>query len=167
MDAGLEPASARAAAERGFPYAYAHFLRPDEARESASAYLRHFRPSATEPEPTLLIAVSAVCADSRSEAEALALSARVVQRRMRLDQTGPVPAIAEARAELEAAGALPAIDTRHPGFIGTGPELRNAFHELSQALGADEIMVNTVVHSHEARLRSYELLAQHVHPGRL
>jgi hypothetical protein len=31
---------------------------------------------------------------------------------------------------------------------------------MNQAIGAEEVMVVTICHDHEARVRSYELLAQ-------
>jgi alkanesulfonate monooxygenase SsuD/methylene tetrahydromethanopterin reductase-like flavin-dependent oxidoreductase (luciferase family) len=49
--------------------------------------------------------------------------------------------------------------------VGTPAQVRERVEALVAETGADEVMVTTVVHSHEARLRSYELLAGELELG--
>lgn len=159
---GAGPSSASLAGQHSLPFAFAHFLRPESASDALAAYRRDYVPSDTEPEPKVLIAISAVCAPSRAEAHELALTSRAVQRRMRLDLTGPVPSVEDARAELSADGTPHAEDLRQPHFVGTPADLRDGIHELVESLDVDEIMINTVLHDHESRVRSYALLAAYL-----
>jgi alkanesulfonate monooxygenase SsuD/methylene tetrahydromethanopterin reductase-like flavin-dependent oxidoreductase (luciferase family) len=45
-------------------------------------------------------------------------------------------------------------------MVGTPDVVREQLLALAEQTGADEIMVTTVMHSHAARVRSYELLAE-------
>ena len=44
--------------------------------------------------------------------------------------------------------------------IGAPDEVREQLIELAGRYGADELVVLTITHDHEARARSYELLAE-------
>jgi alkanesulfonate monooxygenase SsuD/methylene tetrahydromethanopterin reductase-like flavin-dependent oxidoreductase (luciferase family) len=45
-------------------------------------------------------------------------------------------------------------------LLGDAASMKEQLEEMAAALGVDEFMLVTVVHSHEARKRSYELLAK-------
>jgi alkanesulfonate monooxygenase SsuD/methylene tetrahydromethanopterin reductase-like flavin-dependent oxidoreductase (luciferase family) len=45
------------------------------------------------------------------------------------------------------------------GIIGSPETVRAGIEELAASYGADEVIVVTITHDHEARRRSYELLA--------
>jgi alkanesulfonate monooxygenase SsuD/methylene tetrahydromethanopterin reductase-like flavin-dependent oxidoreductase (luciferase family) len=45
-------------------------------------------------------------------------------------------------------------------IIGTPASVRERIDALAQRTQADEIMVTTVTHDHDARIRSYQLLAR-------
>jgi alkanesulfonate monooxygenase SsuD/methylene tetrahydromethanopterin reductase-like flavin-dependent oxidoreductase (luciferase family) len=45
-------------------------------------------------------------------------------------------------------------------FVGTADRVRGRLIDMASVLGADELMVVTIVHDHSARMRSYELLAE-------
>ena len=44
--------------------------------------------------------------------------------------------------------------------LGTGEVVRAGLESIAAEYGADEIMVVTITHSHEARRKSYELIAR-------
>jgi alkanesulfonate monooxygenase SsuD/methylene tetrahydromethanopterin reductase-like flavin-dependent oxidoreductase (luciferase family) len=44
--------------------------------------------------------------------------------------------------------------------VGDPREVRRGLEELAVRTGADELMVTTMVHGHEDRLRSFELVAE-------
>src|SRR5262249_30873252 len=64
------------AAEAGLPYAFADFINPDGA-VIARRYRETFQSSATTPEPRVIVATWALCAETDDEAERLASSARM------------------------------------------------------------------------------------------
>ena len=45
-------------------------------------------------------------------------------------------------------------------FVGAHDEVRDQLIDMASVLHLDEVMVVTIVHSHHARMRSYELLAK-------
>ena len=68
---GSSHQSAMWAAELGLPYAFADFINPAGA-EIAALYRERFTPSRELSEPRVMVAVSAIAAESRAEAERLA-----------------------------------------------------------------------------------------------
>ena len=66
--------SARLAAERGLPYAFASHFAPAMLLQAIDIYRRNFRPSAKLAQPYLMIGVPVIAAESDDEAEFLASS---------------------------------------------------------------------------------------------
>ena len=44
-------------------------------------------------------------------------------------------------------------------FVGSPSKVRAGLQNFVESTGVDELMVASAIHDHEARLRSYELLA--------
>ena len=65
---GSSAQSAIWAAELGVPYAFADFINPEGAAHAAH-YREHYVPSAEHPEPRVIAAVSAICAETAEEAK--------------------------------------------------------------------------------------------------
>jgi luciferase family oxidoreductase group 1 len=167
--------SAITAAQQGLPYAFAHFFSPILTRQAIEYYQQNFVPSAelAQPEPTLAIGV--ICADTQAEAERLHASVRLLQRRIRTNDRRPVATPEDALRELNTqlpqppdallpfiAGSLDAPeDGEFPRYIvGTPDRVAAKLQTLATELHLDELIINTITHSHEARLRSYTLLAE-------
>ena len=155
--------SASAAAQLGLPYAFAHFIDPMPTRSAIEYYRTNFKTSEHLDAPRMILAVGAICADTDEEARRLASSARVFIRRLRSGQSrAPLPTPEEARAELaknpEEPQAQPSEWPRV--FVGAVDSVHDQLVDMASVLGIDEIMIVTVVHSHQARRHSYELLAK-------
>jgi alkanesulfonate monooxygenase SsuD/methylene tetrahydromethanopterin reductase-like flavin-dependent oxidoreductase (luciferase family) len=74
-------------------------------------------------------------------------------------KTIPVPTVETATRFLEEpAGSLP-IARRRRMTIGTKQTVRDGLEAIAREYGAEEVMIVTITHSHEARKRSYELVA--------
>jgi alkanesulfonate monooxygenase SsuD/methylene tetrahydromethanopterin reductase-like flavin-dependent oxidoreductase (luciferase family) len=100
--------------------------------------------------------VSAICADSDAEAERLAASGRMAFSMLRSGRPIPVPPVEKA---------LRYLDNRPPpsgrrAVLGSPEKVKRELETIAQAYNADEVMVVTIVHDHEARRRSYELIAE-------
>ncbi|HKT72508.1 MAG TPA: LLM class flavin-dependent oxidoreductase [Steroidobacteraceae bacterium] len=158
---GSSPWSAAAAAELGLPYAFAHFIAPEPTRAAIERYRHAFKASAYLDQPHAIVALGAICAPTDAEAERLSSSARVLRRRVMFERNlRPIPSVEEALAELAAHGA-PEEPTEWPRYLlGSPRTLRSKLTSFAQALQLEEIMIVTIVHDHQARLRSYELLAE-------
>jgi alkanesulfonate monooxygenase SsuD/methylene tetrahydromethanopterin reductase-like flavin-dependent oxidoreductase (luciferase family) len=75
-------------------------------------------------------------------------------------KTTSVPTVETAMKFLEEpAGSLP-IARRRRMTIGTKQTVRDGLEAIAGDYGADEIMIVTITHSHEARKRSYRLIAE-------
>lgn len=157
---GTSAQSAVWAAGLGLPYAFADFIQPSDG-ESTRWYRDHFRPSPRSPEPRVAVAVSAICADTDEEAAELALSQRAMLHLLFRGRLGPVPSVAEARAILRRLGVDPAAPV--PGrrsLSGSPARLRSQVEEVAAQYAADEVLVVAITHDHDARCRSYALLAE-------
>jgi luciferase family oxidoreductase group 1 len=165
--------SAVTAAAEGLPYAFAHFFSPIQTRNAIEHYRHAFTPSAYRREPQATIAIGVICADTQAEAEHLHLSVRLLQRRIRLNDRRPVATPEDAARELEALptapnpligftiGSLDEPESEFPRYVvGTPEKVRNELTHIARELELNELIVNTITHSHEARLRSYSLLAE-------
>ena len=158
--------SAEVAAQFGLPYAFAHFIGPEQTVAALAHYRLHFRPSEYLREPRAIVTLGVVCADTDAEAERLSASTKVLIRRIRLGgERRPVPAPEEAIKELEGLGAgadpLTWDASEWPRYIVGGPaHVSSKLESMARDLKVEELMILTVIHDHGARLHSYELLAE-------
>ena len=158
--------SAEAAAQFGLPYAFAHFFSGESTRAAIEHYQTAFIPNSelgeTAPRhPEAMAAVGVVCAESETEAKRLAQSVRLLQHRIRSNDRRPVASPEEAAVELPRFGSPAADAGEFPRvFIGTPDHVREGLLHMAASLGIKELMINSIVHEHAARLRSYSLLAE-------
>jgi alkanesulfonate monooxygenase SsuD/methylene tetrahydromethanopterin reductase-like flavin-dependent oxidoreductase (luciferase family) len=157
---GSSAQSAVWAAELGLPYVFADFINPAGAA-FAAWYRDHFQPSATLQAPRVSVAVSAIAAGTAEEALRLSASARMMFLLLFRGRLVPVPPVESALAFL-AAEALP-IQQLPEGrrlITGTPEEVRAGIEDAAAAYEAEEVFVVNIVHSHAARVRSYQLIAR-------
>ncbi|HEV3041465.1 MAG TPA: LLM class flavin-dependent oxidoreductase [Candidatus Angelobacter sp.] len=154
--------SAAAAAHFGLPYAFAHFIDPQPTRAALEQYRFQFKPSRYLSAPRAIVALGVVCADTGEETQRLLMSARLFRRRTRQGLRGPIPTVEEAIQELGPPTYRPSSDdSEWPRYFAGAPEqVRDQLTEMATALQLEELMVVTIVHDHQARRRSYELLAR-------
>ena len=159
---------AAAAAEWGMPYAFAHFFSPVATRAAIDSYRRGFKPSVRLAKPYAAAAIGVIVADTDEEARFLHGSVRLLQRRIRQNDRRPIAPPEEAERQLRdedcVPGTLPAGSAEEGEFpryiVGTPAAVHRQLGSMAASLALDEILVNTIVHSHAARLRSYRLLAE-------
>jgi luciferase family oxidoreductase group 1 len=157
---GSSGASARMAGEMGLGYSFASHFSPAPAGPPLQAYRDAFRPSEAFPKPHAIVAASVVCAATEEEAERLATSMQLAWVRLQRGVFGPLPSPEEAAAyDYTPQDLVVVANYRRLQVVGTPPMVREKLDALAAETHADELMVITAVHSHEARLRSYELLA--------
>ncbi|MGH7916445.1 MAG: LLM class flavin-dependent oxidoreductase [Candidatus Binataceae bacterium] len=154
--------SAAAAAQFGLPYAFAHFIDQRPTRSAIEHYRANFSARGVLKIPQVILALGAICADTEAEAERLLASPRLFRRRVRQGDVRPIPTPEEALAELgtSAQPHQPSSGEWPRYFVGEPERLREQMVDMASQLNVDELMIVTVVHDHQARMRSYELLAQ-------
>lgn len=156
---GSSPQSALWAAESGLPYAFADFINPDGAGYAA-LYREHFRPTEAMPEPRVIVAGWAICAETDEEAQRIASSARMTRALLNQRQLIPVPPIDKALRFLAERG--PNADTvvrPRRAIIGAPSTVKEGIENLAGLYGAEEVMIVTITYDHADRRRSYELIA--------
>jgi luciferase family oxidoreductase group 1 len=159
---------AAAAAQWGLPFAFAHFFSPVHTRAAIENYRRAFQPSPQLAAPRAVIAVGVIVADTDEEARYLSSSVRLLQQRIRQGDRRPVASPEEALRQLRfedgPLGLSPAgagEEGEFPRYIvGSPATARRELGAIVAALSLEEVVVNTITHSHSARLRSYTLLAE-------
>ena len=155
--------SSAAAAQFGLPYAFAHFFSGGSTRAAIEAYQRGFLPSGrigARTEPEALAAVGVICAETQDEADYLAASVKVLQRRIRLGDRRPIVSPEDSLRELKAFAYVPVEEGEWPRyFVGTPSKVGDDLRSMAGKLGIHELVVNTITWDHASRIRSYELLA--------
>ncbi|WP_050465063.1 LLM class flavin-dependent oxidoreductase [Herbaspirillum autotrophicum] len=149
------------AAELGLPYMFADFIHA-AGEPIATRYRQDFVPSGHLDLPRQGVALQVICAPTDEEAQLLATSygMRLIHMHngRRLDK---IPAVETAIRFFEQ-NDLP-LDTLPPGrraVIGSPDKVRTEIEALAQAYGAQEVMIVSIIHDHQARKRSYALIAQ-------
>jgi luciferase family oxidoreductase group 1 len=152
---GSSSDSAVWAGQMGLPYCIADFINSDSL-PLADVYRQHFTPSARCPEPELTVAVWAIAAADRAEAERLSGPSKMMFAHLIRGQLIPVPSVGEAEAWL-AANPLP--PARRRTLLGTGSEVAEEVRAVATLYGAQEMMLVNIMADHAPRVRSYELVA--------
>ncbi|HEX3393540.1 MAG TPA: LLM class flavin-dependent oxidoreductase [Acidimicrobiales bacterium] len=168
---GSSGQSGAAAAAFGLPLAFAHFIAAGFGPEIVAGYRRRFRPGqlADQPgEPEVLVAVTVVCADTDAEADRLASATDLWRRGPEGAHRPPILPPPEVDAGAWTALVVGQVAQRRERMVVGAPDrARDALVALAGQYGVGELMVVTVCHDAQARLRSYELLAEafDLHPG--
>ena len=161
---GSSHQSAIWAAELGLPYAFADFINPAGA-EIAALYRERFTPSADLAAPRVMVAVSAICAATDTEAQRLASSMRMAITLLRAGSLIAVPSVETALDFLSRHPAPQSLPMGRRAIVGDASAVRNGLEDVAREYGASEVMVVTITHDHEARRRSYELIAREFELG--
>ena len=155
---GSSPQSAIWAGELGLPYAFADFINPGGA-EIAALYRERFKAGERLPAPRLAVCAWVICADTDDEAQRLAASSRMSMAMLRQGRLIPVPPVDKALRYLESNGR-PSTPSGRRAVIGDPAGVRAGVEQLAGDYGAEEVMVVTITFDHDARKRSYELVAE-------
>ncbi|MGC1676220.1 MAG: LLM class flavin-dependent oxidoreductase [Candidatus Binataceae bacterium] len=154
--------SAAAAAQFGVPYAFAHFIDRTHTRKAIEYYREHVNQQGGALAGQTILALGAICAETEAEAHRIYSSVRAWAQRLRQGGgRGPIPTPERALTQIgSTSGRLPNDTGEWPRvFVGDAEHLRDELTRIAEELRIDEIMIVTVVHDHQARRRSYELLA--------
>jgi luciferase family oxidoreductase group 1 len=158
---GSSDYSSELAAQVGMGFAFAHHFAAYDAIDAMTNYRAHFRPSGWRASPHAIVAVAVIAAETDTEAERLASSMDL--NRLRRDRgqylplASPEEALAYPYTEAERASIA---RNRSRLFVGSQASLVQKLEPLIAASQADELMVITAVYDHEARKKSYSLLAE-------
>jgi luciferase family oxidoreductase group 1 len=157
---GSSQQSAIWAAELGLRYAFADFINSGGS-QIAGLYRERFAPVRDLKAPRTAVAAWVLCAPTDEEAQFLATSSRMSFTMLRRGQLIAVPSPETAVAFLKGEGQWPSAGI--PGrraIVGSPETVRAGIETVASEYGAEEVIVVTITHDHQARRRSYELLAE-------
>ncbi len=158
---GSSDFSATMAGHLGLPFSFAHHFAGGNTDAAIAAYRESFRPSPTLEQPYLSLGVNVVCADTDEQAQFLAGSGALAIARLRAGHPGLYPTPEEA-AEHEYTPFEREVvrGFTHSHIIGSPETVRAGLLALVDRTRADEFLITTMIHSPEARLHSYRLVAE-------
>ncbi|MBV8177384.1 MAG: LLM class flavin-dependent oxidoreductase [Mycobacterium sp.] len=152
--------SARVAGARGLPFVASYHITPATALEAIDAYRDSFVPSATLQRPYVVVSADIVVADDNSTARHLATGYGQWVYSIRTG-VGAVPYPAPEDCRPLTDDQLPVVKDRlETQFVGDPDEVAERLSALQRVTGADELVVTSVTHCHQDRLRSHELIAK-------
>lgn len=155
--------SAQLSGELGLPFAYAAHISPVNLMSSINTYRQHFRPSKTLERPYVMVATSALAAETDEEArKSFTCFQQIVLAAARDSSTKMEPPV-DSMDGLWTVEEKQAIDKRNQlAIVGGRDTVRHAVRALIEQTGADELLFLSNTYSDEDRLRSYAILAETV-----
>ncbi len=149
------------AAQLGVHYAFAGHFAMKSARQAIAHYKTRFEPSARLAEPYAICAVTTICGATDEEAQRLAAPMRVAVVNSRTGKRAPIVSIEDALARTFTPDEQAIVDDfMHGAVIGGPAHVAERLPALASEIGADEVMLSTLVPSFEDRRLSLERIAR-------
>lgn len=153
--------SAVLAAELGLPFSFASHFSPENMQLALARYRQYFKPSEVLDEPHVMVAVNVYAADTMEEAQRIATSHQQQFLNLIRNTPGqlppPVDSMENLWSEYEKSLVMKQLQNT---IIGTHEEVKKRLENLAQNTNADEIIIATTTYNHQARLRSFEMVAE-------
>ncbi|RDI99877.1 LLM class flavin-dependent oxidoreductase [Dyella solisilvae] len=153
--------SARLAATMGLPFAFASHFAPDQMDEAVALYRRDFRPSRRLSAPYAMLGINVVAADSDAQARRLFTTQQQSFINLRRGRPGlippPIDNIENYWTPTEKFGVERALAC---AVVGDANTVRDGLAAFVARHRPDELMVTANVFDHEARCRSFAMVAE-------
>ncbi len=158
---GSSTFGAQLAAALGLPYAFASHFAPAQMMQALALYRERFRPSERLAKSHAMLGVHVVAAETDAEARFLFSSHQQALLNRRTGRPGKLPPPADGFIERLDPQARAAIEASLGIVVVGGPAtVRAGLAEFVARTGADELIVTAQIFDHDARKRSYALLAE-------
>ena len=151
---------AQLAAHLGLPYVFASHFAPASLEQAADIYRARFEPSAFGDAPHFMMAVNVCAADDDTTALRLSTSMQQSFANLRRGQPGKLPRPVDSiDTILNPAEQAMVNEAMRVSVIGTPERIRDGLARLIGKYAPDELILNSAIHDHTARLRSFEITA--------
>jgi luciferase family oxidoreductase group 1 len=162
---GSSDYSAQLAAHIGAAFSFAHHFASFPAEAAMALYRDNFKPSAAHARPYAILGTAVVCADTDAEADLLAKTVDLNLARRNKGEYHPLASPEDAaRYPYSPAEQAAIAKNRARMSVGSPATVKARLDALIASTKADEVMVTTMIYGHEARKRSYKLLADAFNP---
>jgi len=151
---------AQLAAALGLPYAFASHFAPAAMMQAIDVYRRSFQPSGHLDKPYVMLGFNVCAAATDTEAHYLRSSSLQAILRLRSGRPGQLPPpIRDFEATLGVPERAMLAEFTVCSAVGGPDTVAAGLRAFAARTGADELMITTQIYDHDARLRSYALLA--------
>lgn len=160
---GTGEGSAALAAEKGMAYSYAHFARPSiDGVEIIGKYRSEFKASPFLEQPKVMIAVFAVVAETKEQAEEIAMAFDLWLQFVESNTPPPYyPSIETAKLRgFSAREQQKVLENRKRMIIGDADFVKAEIERIAELYKADEITIIPNVAGAENRMKGIRLLAE-------
>ncbi|MBB6238253.1 luciferase family oxidoreductase group 1 [Pedobacter sp. AK013] len=157
---GSSTDSARLAAEKGLPYAFASHFAPTYFEQAISIYRNNFKPSEFLQEPYVMACVNVVAADTDAEAERLSSSVKRIFLGAITGKRGLLkPAVDNMDAYWDQLEKEAVEQMLYYSFIGSAETIKENLEAFVAKHGVNEIMSTSHIYDHQAKLYSNKIFA--------
>lgn len=157
---GSSDFSAQLAGQLGLPFGYASHFSPGFTLPALSLYRKSFQPSAALAAPYAMVGVNVIAADTDEEAAWLATSMQQMVLGLIRGRPGKLQPPVDSMDGLWTQQEQSILaDRQRTTFIGSPTTVRAKLEQFLEDTRANEIIINTPIYHHPARLRSFELVA--------
>ncbi|MDF0709207.1 LLM class flavin-dependent oxidoreductase [Flagellimonas okinawensis] len=159
---GSSTSSARLAAQKGLPYAFASHFATAQLFNALEIYRDQFQPSEVLEKPYVIAGINAIVSETDEEAERLYTSGlRMVINILSGTTSQYIEPPTDMSTGLKEVRQHPAIMqmTRY-SFVGSKETVKEQVREFLELTKADELMVSSIMYDTNQRIRSAELFAE-------
>jgi len=158
---GSSTYGAQLAAILGLPYAFASHFAPAEMEHAIEIYRSRFQPSQRLDKPHFMLGLNVFAADTDAEAQLLFSSLQQAFVNLRTGRPGKLPPPVENyTATLDPMATAMLDQALSCSIVGSPETVRRGLEAFVARHGPDELMVTAQIFDHEARKRSFEILAE-------
>lgn len=148
---------AQLAAQLGLPYAFASHFAPDALEEAAALYRHRFQPGQIAA-PRFMLALNLFAAETDAEAHRLRTSMQQGFLNLRKGTPGPLPRPVDDFATLGSPSEVGMVNhALRISAVGSRESVRAQIGQLIDAYQPDELILTSMIHDHDARLKSFEI----------
>jgi luciferase family oxidoreductase group 1 len=152
---------AQLAAMLGLPFAFASHFAPDALKPALEIYRARFEPSTQLKRPYAMVGVNVVAAETDALARRLFTSAQQSFTNHLRGTRGQLrPPIDDIDRYWTASEKTQASRMLTYAFVGSQETVARGLDQFISETAADELMIASAIFDHQARLRSYEILAE-------
>ena len=164
---GSSTFGAQLAAMLGLPYAFASHFAPAHIMEAIAIYRETFRPSPRLAAPYVMLGFNVFAGESDADGALLATSMQQAFVALRNGNPGKLkPPVAGYAGTLPAAARSMLDGVLSASAIGSPATVKAQIEAFVARTGADELMITSQIFDHDARVRSYEIVADLLLPSR-
>ncbi|KAA9011587.1 LLM class flavin-dependent oxidoreductase [Niallia endozanthoxylica] len=152
--------SAQLAAQLGLPFAFANHFSPENTLPALALYRNNFKPSSILQEPYVMIGTNIIAADTDEEAEKRSTS--LLQHHLGLirNQQVPLQPPVDDMDALCSSYEKSMLQQKLAGsIIGSRETVKTKLEKFVEETQTDEIIINSQIFDHQARLQSYKIVA--------